>query len=106
MILLQAQANQVYFTPLIEYQTNQENARPSLSLTFHTDLKSKDLVLMGGQVLSETLKPADAQHLVYQLQLFYVTGSKNQIGMVEKFLKNPGEFKYEELIESLAILPQ
>jgi ATP synthase mitochondrial F1 complex assembly factor 1 len=107
MILLQFQSNQVYFTPLLEYQTNRENSRPCLSLTFHTELsKTKDLVLMVGDVSNDSLSIENAQHLVYQLQLFYVTGSDVQKEMVQKFWENPKEFKYEELIECLQLLPE
>lgn len=47
------------------------------------------------------LKVEDAQNLVYQLQIFYVTGNETQRGLVEKFWKNPAAFNYEELIRAI-----
>ncbi|KAJ3347686.1 hypothetical protein HDU91_006723 [Kappamyces sp. JEL0680] len=107
MLLLQFQGHQVYFTPLVEYQLKKENAKPSFSITFYTELsKDKDVVLMLGELAdpngSLTLK--DAQNLIYQLQIFYVTGSPAQKAMVEKFWTDPANFSYEELIESLTKL--
>ncbi|KAJ3275756.1 hypothetical protein HDV01_007223 [Terramyces sp. JEL0728] len=105
--LLQFQGHQVYFTPLVEYQMNKENARPSFSITFYTDFaETKDLVLMLGERSDPngSLQLKDAQHLIYQLQIFYVTGTKAQKSQLEKFWKNPQTFNYEELIESLAQL--
>ncbi|KAJ3322112.1 hypothetical protein HDV06_003563 [Boothiomyces sp. JEL0866] len=105
--LLQFQGHQVYFTPLVEYQMNKENARPSFSITFYTDFaESKDLVLMLGERsdANGTLNLQDAQHLIYQLQIFYVTGTEAQKAQLEKFWKDSQNFNYQELIESLAQL--
>ncbi|KAI8896767.1 ATP11 protein-domain-containing protein [Globomyces pollinis-pini] len=106
MYLLQFQGHQVYFTPLLEYQLNKENARPSFSMTFYTDLKeSKKIVLMVGELSGNgTLTLPQAQHLVYQIQLFYVLGSDIHKKQVEKFWNDPANFDYNELIESLNTL--
>ena len=48
-----------------------------------------------------SLKMEDAQNLIYQLQIFYVTGNETQKSLVEKFWKNPAEFSYEELINAI-----
>jgi ATP synthase mitochondrial F1 complex assembly factor 1 len=104
MYLLQFQGHQVYFTPLLEYQLKKEGARPTFSITFYTDLMAeKNIVLMLGELSdkSNTLSLVEAQHLIYQLQIFYVTGSEKQKAMVHKFCKVPEEFSYEEQIASL-----
>jgi ATP synthase F1 complex assembly factor 1 len=104
MYLLQFQGHQVYFTPLIEYQTKKEGARPTFSITFYTELiAEKGLVLMLGELSdkSSMFELKDAQHLVYQLQIFYVTGTEKQKSMVHKFWKEPSLFSYEEQITSL-----
>ena len=42
---------QCAYTPLIEYKTHQENARPLLLLNFYTELANdKGLVLMTGEL--------------------------------------------------------
>jgi ATP synthase F1 complex assembly factor 1 len=51
-----------------------------------------------------SLQLKDAQNLVYQLQIFYVTGNDIQKEMVSKFWKDPSQFSYEELIASLQAL--
>jgi ATP synthase F1 complex assembly factor 1 len=104
MYLLQFQGHQVYFTPLLEYQTKKEGARPTFSITFYTELMAeKGVVLMLGELADKnsTFQLKDAQHLVYQLQIFYVTGTEKQKSMVHKFWKEPGQFSYEEQILSL-----
>lgn len=107
MYLLQCQGHQVYFTPLIEYQAKKESARPVFSITFYTEFaESKDLVLMLGELTDPngTLALKDAQHLIYQFQIFYVTGNPHQLEQPVKFWRNPAEFSYQEQIESLNVL--
>lgn len=104
--LMQWQGHQVYFTPLLEYQLNKEAARPAFSISFYTDLMDeKNIVLMLGQSTADgNLSSKDAQHLVYQLQLFYITGSEEQKSLVEKFWNLPKEFDYQEQIRLLTNL--
>lgn len=106
MFLLQFQGHQIYFTPLAEYQLNQENSRPLFELTFYTDLaEDKKIVLMLGEGIEKgPLGLKDAQHLVYQLQIFYVTGNEAQKDQVKKFWSDPSNFNYTQLIESLSTL--
>jgi ATP synthase F1 complex assembly factor 1 len=104
MILLQFQGHQVYFTPLIEYQTKRESARPCFVVTFYTELAAtKDVVLMLGEIADDngTYSLKEAQNLVYQMQIFYVTGGDKSKRLVEKFWADPANFNYEELIETL-----
>lgn len=92
---------------MIDYQTNQESARPQFILTHYTDLvETKGVVLMVGEGSSElsSLKLADAQNLVYQTQLFYLTGSEEQKALVELFWKNPQTFDYKILIDAMSKL--
>jgi ATP synthase F1 complex assembly factor 1 len=94
----------VYFTSLLEYQLKKEAARPLLTLRFYTEfIDDKDLVLMVGSLDPENklLELKDAQHLVYQLQLFYITGTEKQKSMVEVFTTSPDKFDYREQIQCL-----
>jgi ATP synthase F1 complex assembly factor 1 len=84
-----------------------ENARPVLSVSFYNELaKEKGVVLMLGELANSDgpLSLKDAQNLIYQLQIFYVTGKDSQTKMVERFWENPTEFNYEDLIASLQTL--
>ena len=107
---LQFSGDQVYFTSLLEYQTHGSFAKPLLILTHYTELgESKDLVLLRGELGDPSndsiLSPAHAQNLVYQLQLFYVTGGPEKQALVESFHRNPAVFDYKCLIEGLEKLP-
>ena len=84
-----------------------ENARPAFSVSFYNDLVAeKGVVLMLGELAKGDgpLSLKDAQNLIYQLQIFYVTGNEVQTKMVEKFWKEPSKFNYEDLIASLQTL--
>jgi ATP synthase F1 complex assembly factor 1 len=103
---LQFSGDQVYFTSLLEYQTHGSFAKPLLILTHYTELgESKDLVLLRGELGDPSnerlLSPAQAQNLVYQLQLFYATGGPEKQALVEAFHNNPASFDYKSLIDGL-----
>ncbi|KAJ3190316.1 hypothetical protein HDU85_000611 [Gaertneriomyces sp. JEL0708] len=106
--LLQFSGDQVYFTPLLEYKTHRENARPHLVITHYPDLaEEKDVVLMVGELGDperKFLTLQEAQNLVYQMQLFYVTGPPEKTDLVEIFHKNPAQFDYNQLINALETL--
>ena len=106
LFLMQFAGHQIFYTTLADYQKNKEGARPHLIVTHYPELKQdKQVVLMVGEVAVENaIKLSDAQNLVYQTQLFYVTGKPEQTHLVEKFWLNPGSFDYNELIEALAKL--
>ncbi|KAI8913213.1 ATP11 protein-domain-containing protein [Gorgonomyces haynaldii] len=104
LFLLQFSGHQIYLTTLLEYQTNREGARPQFVITHYTELSEKGIVLMVGESSSSSLQLKDAQHLVYQIQLFYITGSDKQQQLVEKFWNNPSAFDHNELIQALAEL--
>ncbi|KAJ3036176.1 hypothetical protein HDV00_003032 [Rhizophlyctis rosea] len=101
--LLQFAGHQVFFTPLLEYKTHLENARPHLVLTHYIDLAdNKDIVLMSGEVGDQkTLTNSEAQNLVYQMQMFYVTGKEEKKRLVEVFHKEPEKFEYALLIDAV-----
>ena len=94
--------HQVYITSLIEYQTHGPNAKPLFILTYYPELKeSKQVILMVGEYGQDSfqnmLTLTEAQNLVYQLQLYYVTLSEKR-ELVAQFHKNPKEFNYNNLI--------
>ncbi|KAJ3129719.1 hypothetical protein HK098_000498 [Nowakowskiella sp. JEL0407] len=120
--------HEIYITPLIEYQTHRENAKPAFVITHYPDLldlqnlqlregfigdfsldsskNSKGIVLMHGEPVvygdeAPKVSVADAQTLIYQLQLYYVTGGDEMFKLVEDFYKNPKNFQYHWLIEML-----
>ncbi|KAJ3022939.1 ATP synthase mitochondrial F1 complex assembly factor 1 [Thoreauomyces humboldtii] len=104
--VMQFAGHQVFFTPLLEYQTHVENARPMLVITHHTDLAAdKGIVLMRGDPADpKQLTLPQAQNLVYQMQMFYVAGPPEKLNLVDKFHKDPGAFDYKELIDAVNTL--
>lgn len=102
--LCQFAAHQVYYTSLLEYQTKQQDSVPSFVTSHFTEFSDKDLVLMVGELTDpagEQLKLSDAQNLVYQTQLFYATGSQQQMELVEQFANNPESFDHNRLVDAV-----
>lgn len=104
---LQFNFHQCNFTSLLEYKTKGSEARPFLTLTHFTELeKSKGIVLMKGEINDDVklLDTANAQFLAFALQQFYVTGSEENLKLVEKFHKKPAEFDFNEVIKAVETL--
>eukprot|EP00730_Choanoeca_flexa_P007623 TRINITY_DN12360_c0_g4_i3.p1 TRINITY_DN12360_c0_g4~~TRINITY_DN12360_c0_g4_i3.p1 ORF type:complete len:308 (+),score=90.17 TRINITY_DN12360_c0_g4_i3:96-1019(+) len=101
LYLSQIDQHQCGFTPLLEFQTHQENARPSLSLSFYTELKqSKGLVFMRGEFDPDYLKPQEAQLLVNQLQIYYATPGEDNINyqLVKTMNHKPTQFDHTAVL--------
>ncbi|EGF81341.1 hypothetical protein BATDEDRAFT_24227 [Batrachochytrium dendrobatidis JAM81] len=108
LYFIQFSGHQTYYTPLLEYKTHGALSRPSFVVTHYDDLAaSKSIVLMVGELgesQSSNLTLTEAQNLVYQTQLFYITGNENQQKLVETFHEQPESFQYEELIKAVETL--
>lgn len=103
---MQFQGHQIFFTSLLEYQTNKESARPYLTVHHYTDLiDSKNIVLMMGEVTENVpVTLQDGQFLMYLMQEFYVTGSETKRQMLEAFHRDPAKFNYQEMVEMISRL--
>lgn len=100
----------VILTPLKEYQLSGPSATPHLTLThFQELLKSKDRVLMRGELGDQSaLTLSEAQTLVYQLQLFYVTGGEKRWDLVQALHRHDSsknEFNYQAIIDCMTDVP-
>ncbi|KAI8917896.1 ATP11 protein-domain-containing protein [Powellomyces hirtus] len=110
--VLQISGHQAFFTSLLEYKTHAENARPHLVVTHYTEFKDdKDLVLMLGEITrtenasgSPVMTLLEAQNLVYQMQMFYVTGAPHKRILVDNFHTKPAELDYQALIDAVETL--
>ncbi|KAJ1560935.1 hypothetical protein HK096_006658, partial [Nowakowskiella sp. JEL0078] len=98
---------------------HKENAQPHLVITHYADLlnpsslnvsteiesthlENKKIVLMIGELAEKSsISLADAQTLMYQLQLYYVTGGDEKFSLVEKFYRDPSGFQYQWLIDEI-----
>ncbi|KAJ2850426.1 hypothetical protein IWW36_001916 [Coemansia brasiliensis] len=99
---MQFDFHQVHFTSLLEYKTNQAQARPYLTLTHYTDFMDRGIVLMRGELDTERnlLDVPNAQYLALQMQQFYITGGDEKRRLVEAFNHHPDQFDYRQLIEA------
>ncbi|KAJ1978927.1 hypothetical protein H4R34_003024 [Dimargaris verticillata] len=93
--------HQCFFTPLLEFKTHGESAKPYLTLTHYIDLLAdKGIVLMRGERTdSKTpLSMTNAQYLALALQQFYLIGSEAKQKLVEDFNVRPHEFDFERVV--------
>ncbi|XP_057336550.1 ATP synthase mitochondrial F1 complex assembly factor 1 [Microplitis mediator] len=101
-ILSQFSGTEVHMTPLIWYQTHQENAPECLKIIHYTDLReSKGLILMKGEFDTKSLDVQEAQCLANELQLYYTKNNPDRLKLLETFTKRPDEFKHMDLIAQL-----
>ncbi|KAJ1654012.1 hypothetical protein IWQ61_005978 [Dispira simplex] len=94
--------HQCFFTPLLEYKTHGESAKPYLTLSHYTELRdTKGIVLMRGELASSSLSLSleSAQLLALMLQQFYLTGSKAKHQLVEEFNTSPQNFDFNRVLE-------
>ncbi|KAJ1341042.1 hypothetical protein BSLG_004512 [Batrachochytrium salamandrivorans] len=108
LYFMQFSGHQTYYTPLLEYKTHGASSRPSLIVTHYDDLAAtKSMVLMVGELgdaQGGNLTLSEAQNLVYQTQLFYITGDHHQKKLVETFNTDSANFVYNDLIKAVETL--
>ncbi|XP_060074543.1 ATP synthase mitochondrial F1 complex assembly factor 1-like isoform X2 [Ylistrum balloti] len=98
-ILSQFSGKDVYFTPLIMYQTQKEKALSCLTLTHFQELKQeKGIVLMAGQYNSDILTKSEALILVKQMTMYYSQPGVERFNLVRLFNHMPEKFHYQEII--------
>lgn len=87
----------VIFTTLAEYKLHGEFSNPHMTLTFHTELSDKNLVLMNGDNSGDL---NSAQLLILNLQNFYGgLGDTPAVKLLQAFNQGLTEFSLEKLIE-------
>ena len=102
-VLGQWKKTDIYFTPLIQYQTHGENAPVALTVHHFDELaESKDVVLMRGEFDPNVFSPIDAQVLVMQMQQYYgenATPAKRKL--LHTFNHQPKYFKHMDVVAQL-----
>ncbi|KAJ6637982.1 ATP synthase mitochondrial F1 complex assembly factor 1 [Pseudolycoriella hygida] len=99
--LAQFALNTVHFTPLLCYQVHKENAPECLKMVHYTEFSDKGLVLMRGEFDTKVINPQEAQCLINQLQLYYSQDNASKLQLLEKFTKEPANFKHMDVIKEL-----
>lgn len=98
-ILSQFNGKDVYFTPLIMYQTQKDKALSCLTLTHFQELKQdKGVVLMAGQYNSDILTKNEALILVKQMTMYYSQPGVERFNLIRLFNHMPEKFHYQEII--------
>ncbi|MCL4116651.1 UNVERIFIED_CONTAM: hypothetical protein GTU68_039521 [Idotea baltica] len=101
-IYVQFAANEIHFTPLINYQAHQENAPECLTMVHYPDLKSeKGVVLMHGEFNKDILTAKEAQFLANEVTLYYGGNDQEKIELLRKFHSSPSSFNHLELVEQI-----
>ena len=102
-VLGQWKKTDIYFTPLIQYQTHGENAPVALTVHHFDELaESNDVVLMRGEFDPNVFSPIDAQVLVMQMQQYYgenATPAKRKL--LHTFNHQPKYFKHMDVVAQL-----
>ncbi|CAH3026387.1 unnamed protein product [Porites evermanni] len=92
-----------YFTSLLHYQTQGENAPWSLAMKHFTDLReSKGIVLMVGEVDTNAMSVLDAQWLAYQVQMYYASESSHREEILKTFNVFPDKFDHMTVVNELS----
>jgi len=98
-ILQQWDGHDIHFTPLIAYQTYQDNAPTCFNMAHYTELmEDKGVVLMVGEPDSKVMSIHEAQLLALQVKLYYGLQSGLKFNYVRQFTNSPDTFRYIDLV--------
>ncbi|XP_011298072.1 ATP synthase mitochondrial F1 complex assembly factor 1 [Fopius arisanus] len=101
-ILTQFCGTEIHMTPVLWYQTHQENAPECMTIVHYLEFKdSKNLVLMRGQFDTKSINVQEAQCLANQLQLYYSGQDDERFHLLKTFNEKPNEFKHMDLISQM-----
>ncbi|RWS29150.1 ATP synthase mitochondrial F1 complex assembly factor 1-like protein [Leptotrombidium deliense] len=91
--------HQIYFTPLLTYQTHKENAPPAMVVHNYPELqKDKKIVLMSAEYDNKVFSVLEAQCLANQIQLFYCNEDLSKRLLLYKFNREPNNFNFNDVI--------
>ncbi|KAK9500535.1 hypothetical protein O3M35_001783 [Rhynocoris fuscipes] len=99
--LLQYSDNVLHFTPLVLYKKHGENSPECFSVSYYTELKDKDIILMKGDFDKDVLSSLESQCLLNTVHMFYNGESDVRTNMIKMFNKKPDEFKFPEIISEV-----
>lgn len=99
--LAQFAQNTVHFTPLLCYQVHKENAPECLNMVHYTEFADQGIILMRGEFDKNVINSQEAQCLINQLQLYYSQDNASKLQLLEKFTKDPANFKHMDVIKEM-----
>lgn len=80
---------------------HKENAPECLNMVHYTEFKEKGIVLMRAEIDTNVINVQEAQCLANQLQLYYTTNIESKLNLLERFTKQPDNFKHMDVIDEL-----
>lgn len=91
-----------FITPLSEYQSAGELAKPTLVINHFPDFSaSKHVVLLNGNYDPTSLTTLEAQCLANQIKLFYATSDHRKLLLLHAFNREPENFDYMSVIKEI-----
>jgi len=70
-------------------------------MVHYTEYSDKGIVLMRGEFDTKVINAQEAQCLINQLQLYYSQDNSTKLQLLEKFTKEPTNFKHMDVIKEL-----
>ena len=91
-----------FLTPLSEYQSAGELAKPTLVINHFPDFSaSKHVVLLNGNYDPTSLTTLEAQCLANQIKLFYAANDHRKTLLLHTFNREPENFDYMSVIKEI-----
>lgn len=99
--MVQCQEQYILITSLLEFKKRGEYANPYLCVSHFTELaKSKQLVLMRGEINMQLITKPEAIELIRLTYIFYLS-DRLYLNFVEPFNKTPHLFDYEKFLQTV-----
>jgi len=91
-----------FFTSLLNYQVNGEDAPWQLCFKLYPELKeSKGLVLLACEFDNSALSVLEAQYLAQLQQLYYASPTDTRVKLLRDFNHFPDSFKYMDVVKEI-----
>lgn len=72
-----------------------------MNIVHYTEYSDQGIVLMRGEFDNKVISAQEAQCLINQLQLYYSQDNSSKLQLLEKFTKEPANFKHTDVIKEL-----
>ena len=105
-MLSQTQLPLILLTTVDEFRTQLTSAPAHLTLTIYSELESKDLILLRGDIINDkTISKPEARLLTELLRAFYSSDADYKAPSIgpHAFNHSPGSFSFEDLLSKLKI---
>lgn len=70
-------------------------------MVHYTEFADQGIILMRGEFDKNVINAQEAQCLINQLQLYYSQDNASKLQLLEKFTKDPANFKHMDVIKEM-----